>query len=324
LLLVWGSLVRPAVAQLAALAGELEVYDIVPLESAVHVRAGDRRQFSVWVRGEGLRYQWVLDGGPVGDRHSWTFAPQETDLGSHLVTVVVEGKEARTSQTWKVQVDLNNETPTTTTLAVPPPPTSSTSTSSTPPSTELPTTTSSSASTSTSTSTSSSAAPSTSTRAPTTSSTSTTRRSTTTTTARPTTTSLEERPTTTTSTSAPRPTTTTPPTRAGAMTEPEIRALFSRYEIAWRNQDIAGLEAVGQIATQGQADALRSYFESVKDLEVTVTILGITIADDEARVRFVRHDRFRDPGGNVVAKDSPVIEKRVVRTPGGLRLAPPR
>ena len=108
------------------------------------------------------------------------------------------------------------------------------------------------------------------------------------------------------------------------MTEPEIRALFSRYEAAWRNQDIAGLESVGQIATQGQADALKSYFESVKDLEVTVTIVAITITGDEARVRFVRHDRFRDPAGNVVAKDSPVIEKRVVRTPGGLRLAPPR
>jgi hypothetical protein len=108
------------------------------------------------------------------------------------------------------------------------------------------------------------------------------------------------------------------------MTEPDIRALFSRYEAAWRNQDIAGLEAVGQIATQGQADALKSYFESVKDLEVTVTIVGITISGDEARVRFVRHDRFHDPAGNVVAKDSPVIEKRVVRTPGGLRLAPPR
>jgi hypothetical protein len=315
--------VRPAVAQLAVLAGELEVYDIVPLEPGVRVRAGDRRQFSVWVRGEGLRYQWVLDGGPVGDRHSWTFAPQETDLGSHLVTVVIEGEEGRTSQTWKVQVDLGNETATTTTLPVPPSPMPSTSTSSTqppttssstPPSIGLltTTTTSSSTSTSTSTSTSSSAAPSTSTRAPTTS---TTRRSTTTTTARPTTTSLEERPTTT--------STTTPPARATGMTEPDIRALFSRYEAAWRNQDIAGLEAVGQIATQGQADALKSYFESVKDLEVTVTIVGITISGDEARVRFVRHDRFRDPAGNVVAKDSPIIEKRVVRTPGGLRLAPP-
>lgn len=103
-----------------------------------------------------------------------------------------------------------------------------------------------------------------------------------------------------------------------------MRALFGRYEAAWRNQDIAGLEAVGQVATQGQIDALKSYFESVKDLEVTVTILGVTSSGDEARVRFIRRDRFRDPAGNAVTKESPVIEKRVVRTPGGLRLAPMR
>jgi hypothetical protein len=41
-------------------------------------------------------------------------------------------------------------------------------------------------------------------------------------------------------------------------------------------------------------------------------------------VRFVRRDRFRDPGGSLVVKESPPIEKRVVRTPGGLKLAPPR
>ena len=78
------------------------------------------------------------------------------------------------------------------------------------------------------------------------------------------------------------------------------------------------------MSTEGQKDALTSYFESVKDLEVTVTILSITPSDDEAQVRFVRHDRFRDPAGNLVTKESPVIEKRIVRTPGGLRLAPPR
>jgi hypothetical protein len=103
-----------------------------------------------------------------------------------------------------------------------------------------------------------------------------------------------------------------------------VRALFERYKTAWRRHDIKELEAVGQVATQGQADALATYFESVRDLEVDVTILEITPAGDEARVRFIRRDRFRDPGGNMVTKESPAIEKRVVRTPGGLRLAPPR
>jgi len=62
----------------------------------------------------------------------------------------------------------------------------------------------------------------------------------------------------------------------------------------------------------------------VRDLEVDVTILGITFAGDEANVRFIRRDRFRDPAGSLVTKESPVVEKRVVRTPGGLRLAPLR
>ena len=106
------------------------------------------------------------------------------------------------------------------------------------------------------------------------------------------------------------------------MSDADVRALFERYKAAWRSHDIAGLEAVGQVATQAQADALKSYFESVQDLAVDVTILGITISGDEARVRFIRRDRFRDPGGNTVTKESPVVEKRVIRTPGGVRLAP--
>lgn len=115
-----------------------------------------------------------------------------------------------------------------------------------------------------------------------------------------------------------------PGARGRGITEDEVRALFARYKAAWRNHDIKELEAVGQVATQGQAAALESYFESVRDLEVDVTILSITPAGDEARVRFIRRDRFRDPGGSLVTKESPVIEKRIVRTPGGPRLAPVR
>jgi hypothetical protein len=327
---------RAAVAQLTP-PGELEIYDVVPADPGLRMRVGERRQFSVWAHGEKLQYQWLVDGGSVDDRHSWTFAPRATDVGSHLITVVVDGPEGRASRSWHVQVDPASAVPSgtgTTPLPPAPPPsaaqatspqttmtTSSTTgapSSSTTSSTAMPTTSSTRAPTTTTTreptttstrvpTTTSTRIPSTtSTRVPTTTS---TQRATTTTTARPTT------------SSAPLPTlapTTTTVARGGAITEGEVRALFERYKAAWRAHDIDALEAVGQVSTQGQADALKSYFESVEDLNVDVDILGIAISGDE----FIRHDRFRDPGGSMVTKESPTIEKRIVRTPGGLRLAP--
>ena len=314
-----------AFAQPGAEPGELEIYDAIPAETNLRLRVGERRQFSIWARGEDLNYQWQIDGGPEGDRHAWAFTPKRTDVGFHLVTVVVDGPAGRVTRTWRVQVEMpgpgepERSVPTTSEA---PPPTA-------PPGTLAPRATTTSTAERPSTSTSSSTT--TSTREPTTSSmrpptTTTTRRPTTTSTARPTTTSTA-RPTTSTSVTtatAPAPFPTTTVARSGSITEGDVRALFERYKAAWRNHDIAALEAVGQVATQGQADALKSYFESVEDLEVDVTILGIVITGDEARVRFLRRDRFRDPGGSMVTKESPVIEKRIVRTPGGLRLAPLR
>jgi hypothetical protein len=308
------------------LEGELEVYDVRPPEESVIVSVGDRLQFSVWVRGESLNYQWLLDGGPVSDRHSWTFLPAATQLGLHLVTVVVDGAEGRMSRSWTLRVTLPAEAPATTAPAATlPPPVVPLPSTSTVPSTSLPNTTSSSSSSSSSTieSTTSTSAHPTTTSRPTTTSTvrPTTTRPTTTSTVRPTTT--ERAPTTSTepTTSTLRP--TTPPTaRSGGVTADDVRTLLQRYAAAWRAHDVAELEAVGQIATQGQAEALKSYFETVRDLDVEVTILEIKTNSDEATVRFIRRDRFRDPAGNLVSKDSPAIEKRVVRTPGGLRLAP--
>jgi hypothetical protein len=301
-----------AFAQPGAEPGQLEIYDAIPAETNLRLRVGERRQFSIWARGEDLNYQWQIDGGPEGDRHAWAFTPKLTDVGFHLVTVVVDGPAGRVTRTWRVQVEMpgpgepERSVPTTSEA---PPPTA-------PPGTLAPRATTTSTSEIPSTSTSSSTT--TSTREPTTSS---MRAPTTTTTRRPTTTSTA-RGTTTSTAPAPFPTTTV--ARSGSITEGDVRALFERYKAAWRNHDIAALEAVGQVATQGQADALKSYFESVEDLEVDVTILGIVITGDEARVRFFRRDRFRDPGGSMVTKESPVIEKRIVRTPGGLRLAPLR
>jgi hypothetical protein len=335
--------VAPAACQDAAGAGELEVYDAIPADSAIRMRVGERRQFSVWVRGEGLRYQWLLDGGVVGDRRAWAFVPSATDVGARLVTVAVDGPDGRVTRTWKVQVESGDATglppaPAVPATLPPSPPVSAvpTTTSSSTPSTAEPTTSTTSPPAETTTTTSSTTLlPATSLRPTTTvrPTTTTTARPTTTSTARPTTTTrapttttvrpttTTEEPTTTTTTAAPPPTATTL-ARTGAISDADVRALFQRYEAAWRNHDIAGLQAVGQISTPGQADALKSYFESVDDLEVEVAILSITRAGDEARVRFVRRDHFRDPGGTRVTKESPVIEKRIVRTPGGLRLAP--
>ena len=103
-----------------------------------------------------------------------------------------------------------------------------------------------------------------------------------------------------------------------------MRALLDRYKAAWEARDIDALERVGQVATAGQAAALKSYFESVEDLQVEVTVIDIQIVGDEARVRFVRRERFRDPSGRVVTNETPSQEKRVIRTPGGLRFAPLR
>jgi hypothetical protein len=342
-LLVCLGLASPSLAEPPASTGILELYDAVPPDSPVRVRVGDGQQFSVWVAGEGLHYQWMLDGGVVGQRRGWLFAPQSTDLGSHLVTVAVDGADGRGTWTWRVQVVsaespisppttlapagvTTTEAPATEPPATTPPPTIR-------PTTILPTTTMPTTSTSTTlrpTTTTTTRAPTT-TRPPTTTSTSTTRAPTTSSTREPTTTSTRlptttstREPTTTTVEREPTTTTTSPPRTRGAISDDEVRALFERYKTAWRNSDVKGLEAVGQVATEGQADALREYFGSVRDLEVDVTILSITPDGDGVRVRFVRRDRFRDPAGIPHNQESPIIEKRVVRTPGGLRLAPLR
>jgi hypothetical protein len=135
-LLVCLGLAHPTHAEPPASTGVLELYDALPPDSPVRVRVGDGQQFSVWVAGEGLRYQWMLDGGPVAQRRSWLFAPQETDVGPHLVTVAVDGPDGRATWTWRVQV-VTPESPTSppTTLAP------AVVTTTEPPTTEPPTTT---------------------------------------------------------------------------------------------------------------------------------------------------------------------------------------
>jgi general secretion pathway protein A len=111
-----------------------------------------------------------------------------------------------------------------------------------------------------------------------------------------------------------------PPTHG--VSDAEVRELLARYERAWRTGDVAELRRIGQIGDDRQAEALSRYLESVRDLDVRVRLLELGEAGERRAVRFTRQDRFRDPLGREVIKESPPIEKTVGRTPGGVRFVP--
>jgi hypothetical protein len=104
----------------------------------------------------------------------------------------------------------------------------------------------------------------------------------------------------------------------------EVLRWLDRYAAAWRARDVDTLRRLGQITTDRDAAALRGYFASVRDLDVQLDLLDIHTRGDTAVVRFTRRDRFRDPAGRLVLKESPPIEKTLQRTPDGLRLIHPR
>jgi hypothetical protein len=114
----------------------------------------------------------------------------------------------------------------------------------------------------------------------------------------------------------------TPPPSPPGPSHDAVRVLLDRYAAAWRGHDVDTLRAIGQVTNDGQARALRAYFANVGDLEVEVRVLDIRSNGDRATVRFTRRDRFRDPAGREIAKESPPIEKNIVTTPQGLRFAP--
>jgi hypothetical protein len=114
----------------------------------------------------------------------------------------------------------------------------------------------------------------------------------------------------------------TPPPSPPGPSHDAVRVLLDRYAAAWRGHDVDTLRAIGQVTNDGQASALRAYFANVGDLEVEVRVLDIRSNGDRATVRFTRRDRFRDPAGREIAKESPPIEKNIVTTPQGLRFAP--
>jgi len=105
--------------------------------------------------------------------------------------------------------------------------------------------------------------------------------------------------------------------------EEEVRIWLERYAAAWRAHDVDALRRMGQITTDGEADALRSYFETVRDLDVELNVIALRTEGDQTTVRFTRRDRFRDPAGRLVLKESPTLEKQIVRTPAGFRFVRP-
>jgi hypothetical protein len=124
---------------------------------------------------------------------------------------------------------------------------------------------------------------------------------------------------------APRPPRADPPPRIDAAPRPvavaEVRAFLDRWAAAWRAHDVGTLRALGQVRTEAQANALRGYFATARDLDVEVNLLDVRPAADGATVRFTRRDRFRDPTGRLVLKESPPIEKEIVRDGRRLRFA---
>jgi hypothetical protein len=115
-----------------------------------------------------------------------------------------------------------------------------------------------------------------------------------------------------------------PPRPAPATGEEEVRRWLDRYAEAWRAHDVEALRRMGHVTTDGEVAALRRYFRGVRDLEVELNVLGVRTQGGRTLVRFTRRDRFRDPAGRLVMKESPTIEKQVVRSSAGLRFVRPR
>ena len=104
------------------------------------------------------------------------------------------------------------------------------------------------------------------------------------------------------------------------VTTAEVRRWLARWAAAWNAHDVDALQRMGQMATTGDAEAVRRYLAQVTDLEVSVNVVELRDEGDEVVVRFIRRDRFRDPAGRLVEHESPPIEKVLERTADGFRV----
>jgi hypothetical protein len=103
----------------------------------------------------------------------------------------------------------------------------------------------------------------------------------------------------------------------------DARRWLARYTAAWNARDVAALVRLGQVHTPREIEAMHEYFAAVRELDVEVDLIAIRETPDGATIRFTRRDRFRDPIGRLVLKETPPIEKHLVRTAHGLRVASP-
>ncbi|TMA67973.1 MAG: hypothetical protein E6J68_04000 [Deltaproteobacteria bacterium] len=101
--------------------------------------------------------------------------------------------------------------------------------------------------------------------------------------------------------------------------EQGVRGFLERYAAAWRAHDVDTLRRLGQVTTDEQARTLREYFAKVQDLDVEVHLVEVRADGERTVVRFTRRDRFRDPLGRIISKESPPIERILVTTPEGFR-----
>jgi len=103
--------------------------------------------------------------------------------------------------------------------------------------------------------------------------------------------------------------------------EDGVRGFLDRYAAAWHAHDVDTLRRLGQVTTDEQARTLRDYFAKVGDLEVEIHLVGARVDGERTIVRFTRRDRFKDPLGRTISKESPPIERVLVMTPDGFKFA---
>ena len=336
----------PALPQLPPVAlGRLALATVSPARQAVRLRVGETREFSVEATGDELHYRWTVDDEPAGSGAEWTYAPGPEQIGRRRVAVAVMGPGGAIRQSWTVRVrppqppriadafpaqarvesvagdeirfalTAKAATPherlrlTWTVDGTPAGKQESLTLHPMEPGTivvravvasnlgaattrqwrinVMPTSTPAPA-----------AAPGAAPPA---------------------------------GVSPPKPAASTPEHEPQASVAPAspgpdeqgVRSFLDGYAAAWRAHDVDALRRLGQVTSDEQARTLREYFAKVQDLDVEVHLVEVRADGERTVVRFTRRDRFRDPLGRVISKESPPIERSLVLTPEGFRFATP-
>src|SRR5262249_55617467 len=95
----------------------------------------------------------------------------------------------------------------------------------------------------------------------------------------------------------------------------EIRRWLNRYAAALSAHDVETLRRMGAVTNEREI--------AMRELDVELDVIALRHDGDRTTVVFTRRDRFRDAVGHLVLKESPTLERQIVRTPDGLRFARP-